>query len=112
MNTPAQALAAGPIAIAPTPPPHPPPGKTATRSAPAADVPTTRARSTSTARQILLGVEHARTVVTVVISATTVNVFHHRGQHIRSVVIVPGKTYYSNGPTQNLAPKPEVSTLT
>lgn len=110
MQTPAQALADGPIAIPPQPPTRP--------STPIRALAQTRhvaANGNISVRKhtIQLGWEHAGTHVTVVHSDALVNVFDTRGRHIRSVVLEPNKTYYGNGrPKGGRHPRRQVSTLT
>jgi putative transposase len=112
MRTPAQALAAGPVAI------PPPPSATAAPKTP---------RTTTTARtyrvkkngtlevrrhSIYLELAAGGSQVLVVDSGTTINVFDTRGTHQRTVTLIPGKRYYGNGKKSPGAPrKPKPSTL-
>jgi transposase InsO family protein len=113
MRTPAQALADGPVAIAPIPPPRPldPPGR---RDRTRAQAPTgvlvqprrvdakgkIRVRTVA----ILLGCEYAHTSVTVLHDEHHVEVFDAAGTHIRSQHLEPGKRYYSNGRPKTYRP--------
>ncbi len=113
MRTPAQALADGPVAIAPTPRPGPldPPER---RDRERAKAPTgvlvqprrvdakgkIRVRTVA----ILLGCEHAHTTVTVLHDEHHVEVFDAAGTHIRSQHLEPGKRYYSNGRPKTYRP--------
>jgi transposase InsO family protein len=94
MQTPAYCLTHDPLAIAPEPPDP---------EIPARPV---RAETRRVARNgkisvkdiaIQLGSEHAGTRVTVITSNSSLNIFGADGLHIRSLVLIPGKTYYSNG---------------
>lgn len=99
MATPAQALKAAPVAI---PPPPPEPGRP--------DQPNESSPVRVTQRKVAkngnlvvrrhliqMGLQAGGTTVTVITSGATVNVFDHRGNHLRSVVLVPGQRYYGNG---------------
>jgi putative transposase len=111
MRTPAHALAEGPTAIAPQHR-HPRPTRPARVLAKSRHV---AANGNISVRKhtIQLGWEHAGTQVTVVSSDATVNVFDRRGNHIRTVVLEPGKTYYGNGrPRGGRHPARDLSTLT
>jgi transposase InsO family protein len=113
MKTPAQALSAGPVAIPPRPP---------EQTTPAANQAQVRVRQRKVAKNgnldvgrhlIQMGLKAAGTTVTVITSAATVNVFDHRGQHLRTVVLVPGQRYYGNGKKSPGRPKrQQPSTLT
>jgi putative transposase len=96
MRTPAQAFKAGPVAIPPQPP----------EPSQASGGPTVRVAQRKVAKNgnlvvhrhlIQMGLEAGGTTVTVITSGATVNVFDTRGDHIRSVVLVPGQRYYGNG---------------
>jgi putative transposase len=94
MRTPAQVLTHDPLAIAPEAPD------------PVIPVRPVKAETRRVARNgkisvkdiaIQLGYEHAGTQVTVITSNSSLNIFGADGLHIRSLVLIPGKTYYSNG---------------
>lgn len=111
MRTPAQALAQGPVAIAP------PPAEPADRGPARALVKPRRVAANGNIsvrhHTIQLGWEHAKTQVTVMLTGATVNIFDNHGHHIRSVVLEPGKTYYGNGrPKGGRHPSRKLSTLT
>jgi len=112
MRTPAQALAHGPVAV---PPPPPEPGA---HRGPARALATPRHVAANgnisvNKHTIQLGWEHAKTHVTVVHTEATINIFDHRGHHIRTVILEPGKTYYGNGrPKGGRHPSRRLSTLT
>ena len=95
MRTPGQALTDGPIAIPPLPP------RPTSQTTP--KVTARRRRVTSNGKitvdyaHIQLGIEHARTEVTVITSGNTINVFDAKGTHIRGVATIPGQRYYGNG---------------
>lgn len=103
MRTPAHVLADGPVAIPPLPSP--------TAFTPISAVRARRNRVAYNGNVAAAGVlvnagsEHAGTIVTVIDSGSTVNVFDAQGIHIRSIVIEPGRTYYGNG--QPRGPKPK-----
>jgi transposase InsO family protein len=113
MRTPAQVLKAGPIAIPPRPPDPSP-------NAAAADKVLATHRKVATngnlvvRRHIIhMGLAAGGTTVTVITSGATVNIFNDQGQHLRTVVLVPGKHYYGNGKKSPGAPKrQQPSTLT
>jgi putative transposase len=118
MRTPAQAKLAGPIA----PPPRPPDPDAHDR--PGAMQPSTPVlvRQRKIAKNgnlivrrhiIQMGLEAGGTTVTVLTSGATINVFHANGEHLRSIVLVPGQRYYGNGKKSPGGPKRrEPSTLT
>lgn len=115
MRTPAQALAEDPRAIPPSPPE---PIRTSDRDC-AAKVSGRRYLLTkdgelNVRRHIIaLGREHARETVTVIDTGHRLDVFGHTGDHLRTVDLVPGKSYYGNGKKSPGGPKrPQVSTLT
>jgi transposase InsO family protein len=115
MRTPAQAMADGPYAL---PPASPPPTTTNREliSAPTTTAKTYKVCTNGNLRvarvTIQLGWENAATKVTVVRGGEHVDVFDHRGNHIRSVHLQPGQTYYSNGrPRGGRHHKRQVSTL-
>jgi transposase InsO family protein len=94
MRTPAHVLTHDPLAIAPDPPDAVKPTRPV------------KAETRRVARNgkisvndiaIQLGCEHAGTQVTVITSTSSLNIFGADGLHIRSLVLIPGKTYYSNG---------------
>jgi putative transposase len=99
MQTPAQALQAGPVAIPPEPPE--PDQAHAQPTAPRVQVGARRVAKNGNLvvrRHIIqMGLEASGTTVTVITSGATVNVFNAHGAHIRSVVLVPGQRYYGNG---------------
>lgn len=106
MRTPAQALADGPVAIVPLPPPA--------QALKLSNAPVVRARHNKVAAngnvfaggvEVNTGSEHAGTTVTVIASGSTVTIFDHRGEYIRSVVIEPGRRYYGNGKPRGPKPK-------
>lgn len=102
LQTPAQAMAAAPVAIPPTPPAptRPPRPVTAVKRR----VATTGQISINTA-YVNLGTRHAGTTVTVILSPATANIFDETGTHIRSITLIPGQTYYSNGRPRGRPPK-------
>lgn len=113
MRTPAQALAAGPVAIAPEP--------AARREHPNAVSPVkieprkvdAKGRIRVRYAHILLGCEYAHATVMVLHHDQHVEVFDQHGRHIRSQRFEPGKTYYSNGrPRTYRRTQPQPSTLT
>lgn len=94
-RTPAAALTDGPIATPPLPPPNtssPPPAVRSKQRKVAANGNLKIGQVT-----IQLGREHAGTTVTTISSDQTVTIFDKNGRHIRSQVLQPGKTYYTNG---------------
>lgn len=111
-RTPAEVLTAGPTALPPLPPEPPPPASSVPLLA--------RSYKTDFAGRvhfhridINLGIEHARTQVTVVRNGDQVAVFDSSGRLIRSQRLEPGKTSYGSGrPSTYRRNKPEVSTLT
>lgn len=117
MRTPGQALTQDPRSI---PPLAPPPGN---RTGPAqAHGPTVRAKTYRLGsngelnirrRIIALGRAHARESVLAISTDTTIQVFASNNEHLRTVVLVPGQTYYGNGKKSPGRPRrPRVSTLT
>jgi putative transposase len=96
--TPAAALELAPHAIAPAIP-QPTPG---TASTPA-KVHSLQRRVGSTGQISLhgayvnLGMAYTATTTTVILTDTTAAIFDEHGDLIRSLVLVPGQTYYSNG---------------
>lgn len=112
MRTPAHALAHDPTAIAP----RPPDPDTAQRVAPltlAHRRVCANGKIQVLPNTIMLGHEHARTQVTVLTTAESLNIFDTNGTHIKSVTLIPGKTYYGNGRQRGRRPqKPPSSTLT
>jgi putative transposase len=113
MRTPAQARAAGPVAIPPLPP-------TATPSLTSQTTTTARTyrikkNGTLEVRRHGIRLEHTQPgdQVLVVDTGATINVFNTHGQHLRTVALVPGQHYYGNGKKSPGAPrKPKPSTLT
>lgn len=94
MHTPAHVLTHDPTAIAPEPP------DPVIASRPV------RAETRRVARNgnisvkditVQLGCEHSSTEVTVITSNSSLDIFGADGLHIRSLILIPGKTYYSNG---------------
>ena len=58
--------------------------------------------------RILLGAEHARATIAVLASGHTLNIFTtHGGTFIRTVILEPGRHYYSNGRPRGRRPKPK-----
>ena len=119
MRTPAQALAAGPIAIPPQPAttpasPRTPPGSTATvRHYTVAKNGNLKIRRDNVPLAIQMGLHAGGSTVTVVSTAATINIFDHTGQHLRTVTLAPGQRYYGNGKkSPGRPPQPKVSTLT
>lgn len=115
MRTPAQALAQDPRAIPPTP------SEPIGTSDPERGLKVTGRQYRLTKdgelnirrRIIALGREHARERVTVIDTGHRLDVFGPHGDHLRTVDLVPGKTYYGNGKKSPGGPKrPRVSTLT
>ncbi|NYE72857.1 transposase InsO family protein [Microlunatus parietis] len=95
LRTPAEVMAAGPVAVPPVPaPPAPAPARPARSKQP-------RVAANGSVRvdgvRIQLGREHAKTTVTTISTGQTVTIFDGRGRHLRTQVLEPGKTYYSNG---------------
>jgi putative transposase len=112
MRTPAQALAQGPIAMAPQPP-DTAPGRGPARALVRPRRVAANGNISVSKRTIQLGWEHAKTQVTVLHTEATVNIFDRHGHHIRTVILEPGKTYYGNGrPKGGRHPSRKVSTLT
>ena len=117
MQTPAQALQAGPVAIPPEPPE---PDQPAHRD-PATQSPVQIRQykvahngNLSIRRNIIqMGLKAGGATVTVVTSGATVNVFEASGAHLRSVVLIPGRRYYGNGKKSPGGPRrSQSSTLT
>lgn len=112
MTTPAQAAAARPRAVAPLPP------ALTVRTTSALPVRAVRRKVSGKGkisighRQIFLGAEHRQDTVTAIITDATVAVFDPRGRLIRTVVLVPGQTYYGNGRPKTWRRNQEASTLT
>ena len=93
MRTPAQALAAGPIAIPPTPTPTVPTLQWEPLRAETHKVSVNGAVQRRKVN-IYIGAEHRHTLVTVVANGQTLTIFDAHGTHVRSVTLEPGKTYY------------------
>lgn len=122
MRTPAQALREAVIAVAPQPPE--PPHARGQASAGRRDAkPKTRVlhrradengKVTINYVRVLLGCEHAHTDVAVLDSGHSLSIFTTTGgELIRTVVLEPGKRYYSNGRPRGTRPRStQVSTLT
>lgn len=104
MRTPLQALTGGPTAIPPMP------------AAPALNPPTTGV----TARQnivaangnvgaasviVNVGLERARTRVTIISTGQNVDIFDDKGTHIRSITLIPGRRYYGSGKPRGPRPR-------
>lgn len=105
LKTPAQAMATAATAIPPQPPaPAATPARTLTVTATQRRVAATGQISINTA-YINLGMAHAGTTVTVILSQATANIFDQHGTHIRSVTLTPGQTYYGNGQPRGRPPK-------
>lgn len=110
MRTPAHALTHDQVAIPPTPPepdaerPHP--------------ITLAHRRACAHGKiqvlpcTIMLGHEYARTQVSVLVTAESLNIFDTNGTHIRTVNLEPGKTYYGNGRRRGRPQRPRSSTLT
>ena len=115
MRTPAQAYAAGPVAIAPqTPRPAP-----ALHDQPSA--PPTLMRSYKVAKNgnlyvrrhiIQMGAENACSTIIAITTGTTINIFNAHGTHLRTVVLAPGQRYYGNGKPHGRPRRTKPSTLT
>lgn len=93
MRTPAQALAAGPVAIPPDPTPAVPASLWEPLRAETHKVSINGAVQRRKVN-IYIGVEHRHTVVTVIANGQTLTIFDAHGNHVRSVTLEPGKTYY------------------
>lgn len=114
MRTPAQAFAAGPVAIPPqasepTPdqPDHPQ-SRTLMRSYKVAKNGNLYIR-----RQIIqMGAENAASTVIAISTGTTINLFDAHGTHLRTVTLVPGQRYYGNGKPHGRPRRTKSSTLT
>ena len=103
MRTPAQALAHGPLAVAPLPV-EPPPVPSTPVTAQTRHV-TTNGKIKVRHAAIQLGREHQHTTVTIILSGNSLTVFDARGTHIRSLILEPNVTYYSNGRPRGRPPK-------
>lgn len=115
MRTPAQVLAAGPVAIPPQPPEPAPtqPGQPPT--------PDTTMRSYKVAKNgnlyirrhiIQMGSEAATSTVIAISTGATINIFDAQGTHLRTVVLAPGQRYYGNGKPHGRPRRTQPSTLT
>ena len=112
MRTPATARAEGPVAIPALPPPTTE-ARTAARPVRAGQRRVGANGKISVRRvAIQLGYEHRYSTVTVVFAAETVSIFDRRGTHIRSLILEPGRTYYSNGRPRGWNNKRRASRLT
>jgi putative transposase len=111
MQTPAQALSAAVVAIPPQPVQSPRSGSERTQLLRRhADH---HGKISVNYAAILLGWEHAHTEVAVLASGHSLSIFTTGGDLIRTVVLEPGKTYYSNGrPRGARSHRTQVSTLT
>ena len=105
MQTPAEVLATGPVAIAPLPP---------TASSPPADTPATEARRrvvsqtgaiTAWNATINVGYSRRSTTVTAIRSGTVISIFDESGTHIRTVHLEHGRRFYGNGKPRGPRPK-------
>ena len=118
MRTPAQARAAGPVAIPPQPPPPIP-------EHPGHSEPGTTIRPYKVAKNgnlyirghiIQMGAENAAsTIIATSIptsTGTTVNIFDTHGTHLRTVTLTPGHRYYGNGKPHGRPRRTQPSTLT
>lgn len=113
MRTPAQVLAAGPVAIPPAPTAAAPPSTH--RKPTTARTYRVKKNGTLEVRRhsIYLELAAGGSQVLVVDTGTTINVFNTQGAHLRTVALIPGKTYYGNGKKSPGAPRrPKSSTLT
>jgi putative transposase len=110
MATPAEVLRDGPRAVPPRPPEP--------QAAPAAPIRAVRRRVATNGKisvrhaAIQLGYEHSNSTVTVIITGDNVAVFSAHGDHIRSLNLEPGRTYYSNGRPRGWSNSARVSRLT
>jgi putative transposase len=101
MRTPAQALAAGPVAIPPLPPtPAQQPQRSTARQAQVSDTGSIRTGNI----RINLSYSRRGQTVTIISAGAVVNVFDQHGEHIRTVHLEPGRRYYGNG--QPRGPRP------
>lgn len=97
MQTPAHALATRVHAIAPRPP------EPAAQAAPNDEIKILTRRVGTTGQisikgaYVNLGMAHTATQVAVLLTENTASIFDHQGTHIRSLTLVPGQRYYSNG---------------
>lgn len=115
MRTPAQALAVGPVAIAPQPleptpsqPGHPTKPDTLMRSYKVAKNGNLYIR-----RHIIqMGSEAAASTVMAISTGATINIFDSQGTHLRTVVLTPGQRYYGNGKPHGRPHRARPSTLT
>lgn len=113
MRTPTQALTEDPRAIPPSPPdPIPTNGRAAKVTGRRYLL--TKDGELNVRRHIIaMGREHARETVTVIDTGHRLDVFGPASDHLRTVDLVPGMTYYGNGKKSPGGPKrPRVSTLT
>lgn len=102
MRTPAQVLAAGPVAIPPKPAEHvEKPQPALARQA--------RVGSTGNVsiRNILINVGYARRgqTVTAISAGAVITIFNEHGAHIRTVHLEPDRHYYGNGKPRGPQPK-------
>jgi putative transposase len=110
MATPAEVLTRGPRAVPPLPP--------GPRPASAAPVRAVRRRVATNGKisirhaAIQVGHEHNSSTVTVIITGDNVAIFSAHGEHIRSLNLEPGRTYYSNQRPRGRRKRTEVSRLT
>jgi transposase InsO family protein len=111
MQTPAEVLAGGPVAVAPLPP---------TTTSPPTATPATEARQrvvsstgTITAWSATINVGYSRrsTTATAIRSGTVISIFDESGTHIRTVHLEHGRRFYGNGKPRGPQPK-QVSGLT
>jgi len=114
MQTPAEALAAAVVAIAPQPDQTDPRDPTASQR-----IKMLRRHADHHGKisvdhaGILLGWEHEHAEVAVLRSGHSLSIFTMSGELIRTVVLEPGKTYYSNGRSRGTrSHRPRPSTLT
>ena len=110
MATPAEVLHDAPRAVPPLPPEP--------QAAPAAPIRAVRRRVATNGKisvrhaAIQLGYEHSNSTVTVVLSGDNVAIFGAHGDHIRSLNLEPGRTYYSNGRPRGWSNSTRASRLT
>jgi len=105
MRTPGHALTHDLVAIPPRPPaPHtarPDPTRLASRRACA------HGKIQVLPNTIMLGHQYARTQVSVLVTAESLNIFDTDGTHIRTVTLQPDKTYYGNRQARGPAQRPD-----
>lgn len=104
MRTPADVLAAGPVAIPPVPPAIPA-VRTAEPRARRLIVGANGVIWVGTAYRINVGSEHRGQTVTAITAGQVITVFGPTGEFLRSVHVEPGRRFYGNGKPRGTKPR-------